>query len=600
MTRRCTTYLILISLLALLQACHNLPPFGGIRGGLSGRLGGVDSLVNARPDSALTLLMSMARDTAKMSRRDLMRYYLLRTNAENKCDTVLTARHAALMRRVCDYYDRHTSPRGGREGAMLAHYLLGRCYDDMGEAPLALEEFHNAENAADTTIKDCDKSLILRIYGQSASIYLRQEAPLSALEVMRSADGVSRAIGDTIFLLINREQMAIAYDMLGMSDSVIAIRKEVAEQFQLLGMDEAAARTLAPAIDNALAIGCFDTAQQFARTYESVCKIFVNGRVKAGCEPYLYTKGKLLLHEGEPLKAEQCFRQLAELSEAFVDLESAYRGLSETYRITGRQELSAEYALKALSMNDSVYKKAAANFYQRMQASHKYSRVQQLAAKERFEKTHIRGVLINYILGSLVVICVISFFLYFFVKKAREHQRLENELQTKYLRLQEELQELNELREINSNSVTDLVDVKSRKIEALKSEIATQELQLTKHSAPDKYKAVVNPAINSFKRKYAHRFDNVTNKEWEDIKRILDQELPSFFPTLEQAKPELREEEIRVCILIRLQVSLKDIYTSMHCNSQNLSVMRKRMLTKLSPDSTGGAKDFDRFIMSLS
>jgi len=25
-----------------------------------------------------------------------MRYYLLRTNAENKCDTVLTARHAAL------------------------------------------------------------------------------------------------------------------------------------------------------------------------------------------------------------------------------------------------------------------------------------------------------------------------------------------------------------------------------------------------------------------------------------------------------------------------------------------------------------------------
>ena len=83
--------------LLLLTACHYLPPFGGIRGGLSERLGGdIDSLVNARPDSALTLLNSIARDTAKMSRRDLMRYYLLRTNAENKCDTVLTARHAAL------------------------------------------------------------------------------------------------------------------------------------------------------------------------------------------------------------------------------------------------------------------------------------------------------------------------------------------------------------------------------------------------------------------------------------------------------------------------------------------------------------------------
>ena len=86
---------VAITLIAL-AACHYLPPFGGIRGGLSGRLGGVDSLINARPDSALTLLNNIAQDTAEMSRRDLMRYYLLRTNAENKCDTVLTARHAAL------------------------------------------------------------------------------------------------------------------------------------------------------------------------------------------------------------------------------------------------------------------------------------------------------------------------------------------------------------------------------------------------------------------------------------------------------------------------------------------------------------------------
>ena len=120
---------VIVLLLALLQACHHPSPLG--------RLGGVDSLINARPDSVLTLLNNMARDTAKMSRRDLMRYYLLRTNAENKCDTVLTARHAALMRRVCDYYDRQfPSPFGEglgvRPGAMLAYYLLGRCYSDMG------------------------------------------------------------------------------------------------------------------------------------------------------------------------------------------------------------------------------------------------------------------------------------------------------------------------------------------------------------------------------------------------------------------------------------------------------------------------------------
>ena len=108
-----------------------------------------DSLMNTRPDSALTLLNTLLPDTDKMSERDLMRFHLLRTNAQNKCDTVFRAEHAALMHRVCDYYD-HASKHEAND-KMLAHYLLGRCYDDMGEAPAALQEFHNAADAADTT-----------------------------------------------------------------------------------------------------------------------------------------------------------------------------------------------------------------------------------------------------------------------------------------------------------------------------------------------------------------------------------------------------------------------------------------------------------------
>ena len=55
-------------------------------------LDSADSLMNARPDSALTLLNALLPDTDQMRKGDLMRFHLLRTNAENKCDTVLTAR----------------------------------------------------------------------------------------------------------------------------------------------------------------------------------------------------------------------------------------------------------------------------------------------------------------------------------------------------------------------------------------------------------------------------------------------------------------------------------------------------------------------------
>ena len=155
-------YSILLSLPLFILSC-------GGNGERMDMLQQADSLMADRPDSALTLLNTLLPDTNAMSKRDLMRFHLLRTNAQNKCDTVFTARHATLMHRVCDYYDHKASPFWGDErGAsrMLAHYLLGRCYDDMGEAPAALQEFHNAADAADTAKTDCDKSLLLRIYGQ--------------------------------------------------------------------------------------------------------------------------------------------------------------------------------------------------------------------------------------------------------------------------------------------------------------------------------------------------------------------------------------------------------------------------------------------------
>ena len=227
-------------ILIALTACHYLPPFGGIRGGLSGRLGGVDSLVNSRPDSALTLLNSIARDTAKMSRRDLMRYYLLRTNAENKCDTVLTARHAALMRRVCDYYDRHSSKREANN-RMLAHYLLGRCYDDMGEAPAALEEFHIAENAADTTDIDCDFHQLSLIHSQCGSIYSSLYMLRQDLEELKKAAHYAKLCNDTISYLTYEDLIANVYGNLGIHDSLISIKQELSSQFKQMGRKDLSA-----------------------------------------------------------------------------------------------------------------------------------------------------------------------------------------------------------------------------------------------------------------------------------------------------------------------------------------------------------------------
>ena len=76
-----------------------------------------------------------------------MRQGLQALNALNRADSVLTATERDEAQALADYFDSHGTPND----QMLAHYLLGRCYADMHEAPMALHCYQEAITRADTT-----------------------------------------------------------------------------------------------------------------------------------------------------------------------------------------------------------------------------------------------------------------------------------------------------------------------------------------------------------------------------------------------------------------------------------------------------------------
>ncbi|MBQ8463313.1 MAG: hypothetical protein IJ544_04265, partial [Prevotella sp.] len=86
----------------------------------------------------LLLLLAACTDGQQMRRQ------LAELQARNQADSLLTDDSLALA--LTDYFDRH----GTANEQMLAHYLLGRTYDDMGEAPAALSAFQDAADRADT------------------------------------------------------------------------------------------------------------------------------------------------------------------------------------------------------------------------------------------------------------------------------------------------------------------------------------------------------------------------------------------------------------------------------------------------------------------
>ena len=136
------------------------------RGGkeLAAKLHLADSLIEAEPDSGVALLVSLEEEAEGASKANRYRYQLLLAKAKNQAYVPITT--DSILREVAGYYDDH----GSANQKMMAHYLLGCAYRDMGDLPQALLQYEEAVAKADTASEDCDFKTLGRIYGQAWSM----------------------------------------------------------------------------------------------------------------------------------------------------------------------------------------------------------------------------------------------------------------------------------------------------------------------------------------------------------------------------------------------------------------------------------------------
>ena len=157
-----------------------------------------------------------------------MRQRLVALNELNRADSVLTVKERDEAQTLTDYFDSHGTPND----QLLAHYLLGRCYADMREAPMALHCYQEAITRADTTSKDCDFAQLSRVYGQSASIFYQQGLYRNQLEYENLASNYAWRGNDILASLTNFAKQASAYDQLQIKDSAILIYTDAIRQMK--------------------------------------------------------------------------------------------------------------------------------------------------------------------------------------------------------------------------------------------------------------------------------------------------------------------------------------------------------------------------------
>ena len=514
-----------------------------------------------------------------------MRAQLEELERQNRADSVMT--NDSLAEHLVKYFDRHGTPNE----RMRAHYILGRTYADMGEAPAALEAYLEAADCADTTQADCDYAKLSRIHAQSALIYNEFVQPRSQLNELNKAVYYARKAKDTLIAIECYAQKANAYKWLKMPDSVMSIRIRASQLYQMAGQGQRSAGTLGAAITSAIDLHDIEKAHQFMVKYESESGHFCSdGRIEKGREIYYYTKGRYYLANQQLDSAEFQLRRLQREGQTLNHQIAASKGLQELYEMLKIPDSIAKYANLGYQLNDSAYSLSEMKNIQRLKASYNYNRNKLLAEQKTSEAREAWFVL--FLIIALVMITALAVAVLFSNYKKRRQLELlqyQNDLDN----LGKAQEELMELRSEEKKELEGIIKKKDQQLVKLQQIVAQHRKEIDQNAQEERLASA--PVIKRFKEYLEENPPKAaSNDDLKELRNLINETIPSFYSHFHM----LRFPEYNTCMLIRARFSPSQVCKLMGISETYISNLRKRILFKAYAIQ-GSAKDLDERILAI-
>ena len=555
-------------------------------------------------------------------RRAEMRERLSVLNALNRADTVLTATHRDEAQELADWFDRH----GSSNEQMLAHYLLGRCYADMHETPMALHCYQEAISHADTTTADCDFAQLSRVYGQSATIFYQQGLYRNQLEYEDIASAYAWRGNDTLAALQCYAMKAAAYDQLQIHDSAILIYTDAIKQMKAYNYNKVAAGysgTLAKKL-----IDKEETSQAapYMLDYEKQSGYFdAEGKIIKGREAYNSIKGLYFLQTNQLDSAEYYFRKALRDSKDFNNQNGGSYGLALLYQLKNIPDSTAKYFAYSYAMNDSMYAHKATQEVEQAKAMYDYTRNQELAQQEK-EKAEA-SLRLLWCIAIIIVLVSAAIARVFYLqgkekrKQQAEHEALINahiDMQAEVMQLRERkanydflLQEKEEQSEALGAAHAEIEELRSEK-ERFDQMLKEKEDKIEQQKAAiGRYKRLARLEKDSLKRQlydapiYQHvsfkatRGLVLTNEEWKELELFVVNRLPEFYMFVSSREHGLTTIMYHVCILVRLQFSFISISHMMGVKAPTITKVCSVVLKKLFGQE-GSGKDLEQNLIQFN
>ena len=554
-----------------------------------------DNLMELSQDSArsaLAILDSIRPDLSKMGKSTQMRYQLVYAKGMNKGYVDFTT--DSLVKEIVDYYDNH----GTCQQQMLAHYLLGCVYRDLGDSPAALSCYNDAVEKADTASKDCDYKLLTRVYEQEGALFLSQSMPQNALSAYQKAEKYAWIAKDTLSAVLSYEHLGNIYEYMDNKNKVIEVYENASRRYRQYGYPVQAARALGGAIQALILTKQYAKAKKYMDVFEAESGYFQ----KDSCYSYInyshyyYLKGLYSL-ESHSDSAKYWFTKSQECAKTNNNKSfSAYAWY--LYYIKHQQMDSvAKYSEQAFAYNDSANLDMERDLMQKMQAIYDYDRWKNVAHNEEVKATRANLTLLVSILVSVsvIIIGILAFLVY---RKKRKLELQEKEEQENLIRQQiyNTKQELELLRTVNDRKIADVIKEKEQTINKLKDDLKDIRDKYSNSSLSDVDILLKESSI--YKRiKYLelHPKEIMRENDWIELEETIEQLIPSFIPLL---KNRLNVIAYRICLLVKLEISTSSIAILLGLSSSAISKNRKVMLEKLCGRS-GKPKDFDEYIRQI-
>lgn len=526
------TVVLAVGALLLLTGC------GG--DGYTPELRAIDTIINEKPDSALRLLDSLSTEAAAWPKSQRMRHSLLTLKAQNKAYVPFTS--DTIARDLVSYYDDNGSPND----RLLARYLLGCVYRDLGESPHAVDCYLDAVSQADTTIADCDYHTLAVTYSQMAQIYHQQLLLSDEIEAQKHSSHYALLDGDTCYAIFNKDIIASIYLLLNRNDSAECLLKEDIDLYMKYGYrQEALQASLSLLYMYVKSSDRLPEAKQLIDQFESESDWFDSHHELPPLRRQYYSyKGQYYEGIGLLDSAEYYYRKIYRPNMTCVQKDPMYRGLLSVFKKRHQADSIAKYALLYGEANDSSIAKKDQELTAQMASLYNYNRYQREALESENTALEAQNRLLY-----LCILIVIGLLVLAYTGKKLLKWRREKLLELKSRsQVVEMLQNEVSQHEHEKTQLAEEKSVLAKENHSLKEEIGQMKIRENATASDNLSDEPIVKRVNEL----AQKPRTMTQEEWRLLTKVFARYCPQLLSDLRQNNAN--QIMIRVCMLSALGV----------------------------------------------